>query len=63
MYRQTFEYQINGVTQEPEYPMSGCCTSGLGIHHVCDLVGEMAGTETRLCLPADFHGEDFDSMI
>jgi hypothetical protein len=61
-YKQTFEYETLGVTQEPEYPMSGCCTSGLGVEHVCDLVAEASGTETRLCIPADFHG-DGDSLM
>merc|ERR1719456_421999 len=50
-YSETFEYQILGVTQEPNYPKSGCCNSALGVEHVCDVTSETAGTATRVCIP------------
>jgi hypothetical protein len=59
-YAETFEYEITGVTQEPTYPESGCCNSGLGVEHVCDITSETAGTQTRVCVPHDFHGDESD---
>jgi hypothetical protein len=59
-YETTFEYEILGVTQEPDYPMAGCCSNGKGVPHVCDLdlYGHTTGTQTRVCVPFDdFGGE------
>merc|ERR1719353_2784529 len=61
-YASTFEYAILGVDTDPKYPKAGCCNSGLDVEHVCDITSETAGTPTKVCIPHDTHGDDYDGF-